>query len=99
MKAKFCASILLLFILIGCESTDVVDSGTYTGEIVEVEPSKTEIYVETEDGKTLELYFGVNGGTPSILAHGNLSPGDRAPPDCTPGFRLHILLAGQKEKT
>lgn len=39
------------------ESTDVVESGTYTGTIKEVEPEKTEIYVETTDGKTLELYF------------------------------------------
>lgn len=39
------------------ESTDVVESGTYTGEIIEVEADKDEIYVKTEDGKTLELYF------------------------------------------
>lgn len=38
-------------------STDVVDSGTYQGTVKEVEPDKTEIYVETTDGKTLELYF------------------------------------------
>lgn len=37
--------------------TDVVDSGTYEGTIKEVEAEKTEIYVETSDGKTLELYF------------------------------------------
>lgn len=38
-------------------NTDVVDSGTYKGQVKEVEPEKTEIYVTTEDGKTLELYF------------------------------------------
>lgn len=38
-------------------TTDVVDSGTYQGVITEVEPDKTEIYVETDDDKTLELYF------------------------------------------
>lgn len=37
--------------------TDVVESGTYQGVVKEVEPEKTEIYVETADNKTLELYF------------------------------------------
>lgn len=40
-----------------CESTDVVESGVYTGNISEVEADKDEIYVKTEDNKTLELYF------------------------------------------
>ncbi|MDX1651559.1 MAG: hypothetical protein R3277_03640 [Brumimicrobium sp.] len=39
------------------ENTDVVDSGTYQGNVKEVEADKTEIYVETADGKVLELYF------------------------------------------
>ncbi|MER2997269.1 hypothetical protein [Pontibacter populi] len=39
------------------ESTDVVESGTYQGTIQEVEPEKDEIYVKTDDGKVLELYF------------------------------------------
>jgi len=53
----------LLFILFvsftfSCgKSTDVVESGTYTGKIIEVEADKSEIYVEIEDGKVLELYF------------------------------------------
>lgn len=38
-------------------NTDVVDSGTYSGEIKKIEPEKTEIYVTLEDGKTIELYF------------------------------------------
>ena len=50
-------SSLFLFIIACGESTDVVESGTYEGTIQEVEPSKTEIYVETEDDQTLELYF------------------------------------------
>ncbi|MEX2572637.1 MAG: hypothetical protein WD317_00010 [Balneolaceae bacterium] len=37
--------------------TDVVESGTYTGTIDNVEAEETEIYVETNDGKRLELYF------------------------------------------
>lgn len=48
----------LLFVFIACgENTDVVESGTYQGTIKEVEPEKTEIYVETDENKTLELYF------------------------------------------
>lgn len=47
-----------IFMFFSCgESTEVVESGVYEGDIVEVEPEKTEIYVETADGKTLELYF------------------------------------------
>ena len=60
MKTKFLSSLFLLSIMffISCgENTDVVESGTYQGTIQEVEPSKTEIYVETDDNKTLELYF------------------------------------------
>ena len=39
------------------ENTDLVPSGTYTGTATEVDAEEKEIYVETEDGKTLELYF------------------------------------------
>lgn len=60
MKTKLLNTVLfsaiLLFFACG-ESTDVVESGTYQGTIKEVEPAKTEIYVETDDNKTLELYF------------------------------------------
>lgn len=42
----------------GCGgTTDVVDSGTYQGTVKKVEAEKTEIYVETDAGETLELYF------------------------------------------
>jgi hypothetical protein len=57
---RFALIFLLLFtpFLYSCqEGTDVVESGIYQGTIKEVEPDKTEIYVNTEDGKTLELYF------------------------------------------
>ncbi len=51
-------SVLSLVLFISCgQSTDVVESGTYTGTVIEVEADKSEIYVKTEDGKTLELYF------------------------------------------
>ncbi len=62
--------VILLFGLNFCGgSTDVVDSGTYQGTIKEVEADKSEIYVGTADGKTLELYFTDNtkltrNGTP-----------------------------------
>lgn len=41
----------------GGGSTDVVESGTYEGTIQEVNPDESEIYVETSDNGTLELYF------------------------------------------
>lgn len=49
-------STILLFFACG-EGTDVVESGTYQGTIKEVEADKDEIYVTTDDNKTLELYF------------------------------------------
>jgi hypothetical protein len=59
MKLKLVAAFAVLaLVFTACgEKTDVVESGTYQGTIQEVEPEKTEIYVETADGKTLELYF------------------------------------------
>jgi hypothetical protein len=54
-KLFFVFAALMMFACV--ENTSVVDSGTYTGEIVEVEADKDEIYVELEDGKTIELYF------------------------------------------
>jgi len=53
---SLCILSITLFIACG-DSTDVVESGTYTGKIIEVEADKSEIYVKTDDGKTLELYF------------------------------------------
>ncbi len=51
-------SIIALFIMSACgESTDVVESGTYTGTVDEVEAEKSEIYVKTDDDQKLELYF------------------------------------------
>jgi acetone carboxylase gamma subunit len=48
----------VLFMMTACgESTDVVESGTYEGKVKKVEAEKSEIYVETTDDKTLELYF------------------------------------------
>ncbi|MCH4822788.1 hypothetical protein ML462_06350 [Gramella lutea] len=60
-------SCILLFVACG-ESTDVVESGTYQGNIKEVEADKTEIYVTTNDNKTLELYF---TETTSLTRNGN----------------------------
>lgn len=59
MKLKLVAAIAVLaLVFTACgEKTDVVESGTYQGIIQDVEPEKTEIYVETSEGKTLELYF------------------------------------------
>lgn len=55
---KFIVLALVLFLNISCEeTTDVVESGVYQGVVHEVEADKTEIYVKTDDGKLLELYF------------------------------------------
>lgn len=53
-------TIMLTLFACGGGDTDVVESGTYQGTVKEVEPEKTEIYVETQDNKTLELYFTEN---------------------------------------
>lgn len=39
------------------ENTDIVESGTYTGTADKVDDEEKEIYVKTEEGKMLELYF------------------------------------------
>ena len=39
------------------ENTDLVESGTYAGTAQKVDDEEKEIYLETEDGKVLELYF------------------------------------------
>jgi hypothetical protein len=60
MKTRLLNTVLIsaIFLFFACgESTSVVESGTYQGTIQEVEPSKTEIYVETDDNQILELYF------------------------------------------
>lgn len=62
MKLRLATAFLVIaFIFTSCgEKTDVVESGTYRGTIEKVEPEKTEIYVNTSDDKTLELYFTEN---------------------------------------
>ncbi|WP_266204865.1 hypothetical protein [Pontibacter kalidii] len=60
-KATLLAILFMIPLLYACsEGTDVVESGTYQGTVDEVEPEKTEIYVETQDNKRLELYFNEN---------------------------------------
>lgn len=55
---KALAFALIAVVVLSCnDSTDVVESGTYEGTIKKVEADKSEIYVQTEDDKTLELYF------------------------------------------
>lgn len=61
MKVSFLKAFGLVAILVAMNAcnggTDVVESGTYDGVITEVEADKSEIYVQTAEGKTLELYF------------------------------------------
>ena len=51
------AALLLGVASCGGGGVEVVESGTYQGTISEVNASEQEIYVETPDDKTLELYF------------------------------------------
>lgn len=61
IKSLLMACLFLVPFMYACEEkTDVVESGTYTGTIEEVEADKSEIYVKTDDGKLLELYFTEN---------------------------------------
>ncbi|HET8887013.1 MAG TPA: hypothetical protein VFM70_11755 [Salinimicrobium sp.] len=59
---------LILGLLVGCvfflsscggenKNTTVVDSGTYTGILQEVDAAEQEIYVKTANDKLVELYF------------------------------------------
>jgi cold shock protein len=59
LKSWLAVFAMLTLFMYGCDSggTDVVESGTYQGNVKKVVPEKTEIYVETDDNKTLELYF------------------------------------------
>lgn len=53
-------------------NTSVVESGTYQVVAKRVDPEEKEIYVTTEDGKVLELYFSkatklMQGGEPAAF--------------------------------
>ena len=48
----------ILLICAGCGHQEVtVDSGTYEGSILKVNPDETEIYVALDKERVLELYF------------------------------------------
>jgi major membrane immunogen (membrane-anchored lipoprotein) len=56
------AMLVAVSVLAGCGNGGggeeaAVESGTYQGAIQQVKPGEREIYVETEDGQVLELYF------------------------------------------
>ncbi|SIT76349.1 hypothetical protein [Pontibacter indicus] len=59
LKSWLAMFAMLTVFMYGCDSggTDVVESGTYQGSVKKAVPEKTEIYVQTDDNKTLELYF------------------------------------------
>lgn len=59
MLARNLTAVILLALAVSLTACghDTVPSGSYTGEIVEVNPGEKEIYVELSDGKVLELYF------------------------------------------
>ncbi len=61
MKTNMLKNLFLIALLMGMfacgQSTDVVESGTYQGTIDKVNADESEIYVNTQDDKRLELYF------------------------------------------
>lgn len=76
MKKTLCLTILVLFastFVVGCRKSDV-PSGTYTGTLEEVNPDEREIYVKTDDGRVLELYFTDD----TVLEAGGVSVGFEA---------------------
>ncbi len=56
IKTLFTGLISLLVVSCG-QDVSVVESGTYSGKVVEVNTDEREIYVKLEDDKTIELYF------------------------------------------
>jgi cold shock protein len=52
----FLAAIMIVMISCGAQ-TNMVESGEHQCTVKKVVPAEKEIYVETVDGKTLELYF------------------------------------------
>ncbi len=50
-------SVLFLSLTACGEETSVVESGTYSGTISEVNAEETEIYVNLDSGEMIELYF------------------------------------------
>lgn len=54
----FSIALILALILTACGGgTSVVESGTYTGTIADVNPEEVEIYVDLDSGQQIELYF------------------------------------------
>lgn len=55
---SFISIFAIIIMMAGCgHSVDVVDSGTYDGTVSEAKPDEQEIYVDLDNGKTIELYF------------------------------------------
>ncbi len=55
---SFISVIAIVMLLASCgHNVDVVESGTYDGTVSEAKPDEEEIYVDLDNGKTIELYF------------------------------------------
>ena len=52
--------IAMIFLASCGHNVDVVESGTYDGTVAEAKADEQEIYVELDNGKTIELYFTEN---------------------------------------
>ena len=55
---SFISIFAIIIMMASCgHSVDVVESGTYDGTVSEAKPDEQEIYVDLDNGKTIELYF------------------------------------------
>jgi hypothetical protein len=58
MRIFVTLAVFAAVLLAGCgEGVSVVESGTYEGTVAEAVPEEEEIYVDLENGETIELYF------------------------------------------
>jgi len=58
MKSWMFVIALAALVCAGCGRREViVDSGTYEGSILKINPDETEIYVSLDEKRVLELYF------------------------------------------
>jgi len=55
---SFISVFALIIFMASCgHNVEVVESGTYDGTVSEAKPDEEEIYVDLDNGKTIELYF------------------------------------------
>ena len=72
MKSWIVLIVCAVLLFVGCGRREVlVDSGTYDGSILKVNPDEKEIYVSLDEKRVLELYFSENTMVFSGAAEGS----------------------------